>query len=129
MATKNLWGTLPAPESAKTPAQILKEQASYLTEMSKGVLVGEVADVTATYAFSYALMIRAPALNNYRVTLLIIGYNIGMYPVSIDDKITSAPNPTCQNEEDFIEKLGKILGSQEAQRIIGALLTHSNAEK
>lgn len=40
--TKNLWGELPLAEVIRTPAIILREQATLLTEMTTGVLEGEV---------------------------------------------------------------------------------------
>ena len=42
MAKKNLWGKISGADDIVTPTQILKEQASQLTDLTKGILEGQV---------------------------------------------------------------------------------------
>jgi hypothetical protein len=48
---KNLWGELPKPETIRTPYTILKEQASILSEITNGLLIGEVILTTKKINF------------------------------------------------------------------------------
>jgi hypothetical protein len=39
---KNLWGDIPNADELRTPYTLLKEQASLLTELTRGLLIGEI---------------------------------------------------------------------------------------
>ena len=129
MDTNNLWGDLPELNTTKTPVQIVKEQASILTQMTKGVLVGEVKPANWTREFNYILSIRAPALNNYSASILIFGHPIAMYPLAIHDLVSTKSQSICSDEVAFVAALQKTLSSPEARKIISALIVQSNATK
>ena len=125
MSTENLWGELPSSENQKTPVQILKEQASILTQLTKGVLVGSVAPQDTRQPFSYVLGIRAPALNNYSAAILSIGHTIEMYPLVLQNQI-SGNSQRCDDENAFIQAISRILKDEKTHRVIKALLVQSN---
>ena len=131
MSIENLWGDLPKPELLKTPAQILREQAKFLTEMTLGVLLARVTQNTDYVdSFAFDLSIRAPALNNYTVSVVSVVYDIHMYPLKMYNLMdTSAYSITCSSEKEFVAELAKILKSDSARRTISALLVQSNGVK
>lgn len=126
MSTSNLWGDLPQPLIARTPLQILREQASELTKMTKGVLVGFVRQQAVNReGFGFELSIRAPALNDYSITILAIQYGLQMYPLQVMDFFRNRESK-CQDEASFLNALMGILQSSAVRNAISALLSQSN---
>jgi hypothetical protein len=127
MSSENLWGELPAADQLRTPLQILKEQAKYLTEMTQGVIVGWVTTSDwPGHDFSFDLNVRAPALNDYQTTLLSIGYPVTMYPASVrnPDSLTATQH---RDEGAFLAGLKSQLQSPRVRNVINALLAQSNS--
>jgi hypothetical protein len=137
---KNLWGELPSSETQRTPYTILKEQASMLTEITNGLLVGEVKRSSEVDAFSEFtlgeqsqsfvayLRIQVPSLNNYTYSVVRIQYPIGLYPVLVKSFAVEDFQLECSSEEEFENALGQILSSQEVKQVISALLTQIHAD-
>jgi hypothetical protein len=126
MSTINLWGNLPEVPKVRTPEQILREQASELTKMTNGQIVGEV-DPSGSYnlgSFNYRLRLRVPTLNNYSVSIAELGHEIGFYPVRVIPPLEGFNLTDCQNESEFVAALGKIFTSAPARRTISSLLAH-----
>lgn len=132
---KNLWGNLPDPETIRTPYTILKEQASILTEITKGLLIGEVSiNNQKDNVFTAILRIKAPSLNNYTYSVIQIEQPIHLYPVTIANLFENRVGHRMarySSEEEFENALGQILSSQDIQRIISGLLAqiHSDIPK
>ena len=42
MSAENMWGEINAPVNQRTPTSILREQASILSQLTKGVLIGSI---------------------------------------------------------------------------------------
>lgn len=76
MVTKNLWGELPDAADIRSPVTILREQASLLTQMTNGTLQGEVYLENSGGRFSSTLYILAPALDDYRYSVLSVQYPV-----------------------------------------------------
>src|ERR1022692_4548993 len=83
MSTKSLWGQLPPTEGIRTPTQVLKEQATALTDMTKGALQGEVSVSHRGGEFSLDLDIVVPALDNYRYLVVRANHKLDLYPVEV----------------------------------------------
>lgn len=149
---KNLWGELPNPETIRTPYTILKEQASILSEITNGLLIGEVINNQKDEFFVKTLRIKAPSLNNYTYSVVEVQHLIKLYPVFVknltSDPITKATDlidslrvnlghsslledpgyKKYSSEEEFENALGQILSSQEVKRVISSLLAQIHAD-
>ncbi|AFZ17530.1 hypothetical protein [Allocoleopsis franciscana] len=149
---KNLWGELPNPETIRTPYAILKEQASLLSEITNGLLIGEVINSQNGKFFVKILRIKAPSLNNYTYSVVEVQHLIQLYPVFVknltSDPLTNATDfiqslmgdlkgygllekqgyNKCSSEEEFENALGEILSSQEVKQVISALLAQIHAD-
>ena len=125
---KNLWGELPNAETIRTPYTILKEQASMLSEITNGLLIGEVAFNNQTdNSLSMTLMIKAPSLNNYTYSVVRVGQPIQLYPVTIVNLFINELDRYF-SEEEFESALGQILSSQDVKRVISGLLAQIHAD-
>jgi hypothetical protein len=144
---KDLWGDLPSAETIRTPYTILKEQASILTEKTKGLLLGEVKlspqieyinrfgelvdqEKQQSQLFVAFLRIQVPSLNNYTYSVVKIQYPIPqLYPVLVTS-LASAEDRECDcaNEAEFENFLGKILSSSDVKRVISTLLAQIHAD-
>lgn len=138
----------------KAPVTILREQASLLGKKTQNIVTAEVTkpldlvvriqelgamnfrDPSKPKAFFYAFHLVAPALANYRYELFTIANDIRLYPVIIylDEDLLAeiAPgakedNLVVHTENEFLEILGKILGSQKTKNIIQAMLAQSTS--
>lgn len=134
----------------RTPASILREQASKLGEKTKNVVEAEVREsVTKPYwansgDFAYDFNILAPLLNGYRYKLFTMSYPIHMYPVRIGvdidialeiveqhSDLNNAPTSTsqrvfyAQSEEEYIKLIGLVFNSAKVRNTINAILAHS----
>jgi hypothetical protein len=149
---KNLWGELPNPETIRTPYTILKEQASILSEITNGLLIGEVINNQKDKYFVNILRIKAPSLNNYTYSVVEVQHLIQLYPVFVKN-LTSEPITKAtdlidslrfdvripgmledqgyekySSEEEFEKALGQILSSQGVKKVISALLAQIHAD-
>lgn len=133
MSSKNLWGDLTSAVPVRTPTTILKEQATALTEMTKGTVFGKVKVSTSTGGgFEILLYIIAPAINNYTFEVVFVEHGIELYPAKVVpawDRYTSAKQVKCKNEDELTDALGRILGSDQVTRVIMSLISQSKAMK
>ena len=124
ISKKNLWGELPKPETIRTPYTLLKEQASILSEITNGLLIGEVRRVFGKdQEFIFNIRIKAPALNDYTYSVVEVKYPIKLYPVIVKSLVVENFQRECSSEEEVENALGEILSSQEVKRVILALLS------
>lgn len=127
---KNLWGELPKFETIRTPYTFLKEQASVLSELTNGLLIGEVINYAKDKLLVMVLRIKAPSLNNYTYSVVEVQHSIKLYPLSVKN-LTSDENQEysqCSSEEEFENALGEILSSPYVKRVISALLAQIHAD-
>jgi hypothetical protein len=128
---KNLWGELPLGKVVRTPAIILREQAAQLTELTKGLLEGEVISQKSDskqLPFFSRLLIVAPALDGYKFVIMDTYHDLMLYPVSVDDRVTGIEYE-CEDEDSFIRVVGSILSSDAVHTAIAALLSQSTSEQ
>ena len=135
--TKNknsdFWADILPTTSESSLKALMKEQAMYLKQKTKGLLIAEV--VTHAFAdtliphtkeskvtkFSQIFYLVAPTLK-YRYELFSVSHAILDYPAEFtyDDDDTKI---TANNEENFLAILKQILGSEKTRRIVASLLT------
>ena len=128
MNKKDLWGDIEKTRLPTNPKKILKEQADAIGEKTKYVLRGRVIGTSETKggrpSFKSALLIEAKKIDNYTYDLLLILYPLEMYPVKVHS-FAHGKSYMCDTEEEFIEKLGEILSSEEVMKTISALVSQS----
>lgn len=108
----------------------MKEQASALSEDTKGILVGEVNTQVSRQSSGeivYSLDIIVPTLNAFRYSLLRVDQPITIYPLSILDQSTNSWVMGINNDEEFTKALSEILSSDQTSRIINALLSQARS--
>ena len=125
---KNLWGELPNAETIRTPYTILKEQASILSKITNGLLIGEVVvNNQKDNFFAMTLRIKAPSLNNYTYSVVQVEQPIQLYPVGIINLLRNNVGK-YSSEEEFENALGEILSSLDVKRVISGLLAQIHAD-
>lgn len=125
MKSKNMWGDLKDLKTTPTPRTYIKEQASNLTQLTGGILRGEVISALGHGdVFSYGLVVVAPRLNDYKKTILVIGHDIAPYPAEVTDYVNEKKY-SCKDESGFLTALGEILSSPKVRNIIESLISHS----
>ena len=124
MSARNLWGDLGALEIVRTPKDILKEQASFLTKATEGVLVGNVDEMDANGDVRYDVDVQVPSLNDYTYTLLSITHGLDLYPVRVSPR-AAALTETCDDETEFEAVLRTVLSSKQVKLILSRLLSQA----
>lgn len=122
--SENLWGELPVDAEARTPAQILQEQASHLERMTRGVLEGRIRTRRYSGVLQTEFVLVAPALDGYTYTLLVATHDVQPYPVSVHDFVNDVV-ARCEDEERFTETLRGILSSEAVRKVVASLLSQS----
>lgn len=126
------------------PIAVLRQQAQLLAEKTGGLLRGEVTSATlpgvrrstpsVTNAAEMLLSatgtavdlvhtfhIVAPALSNYRYSLLSVRHDYRLYPAVV----SYLPNATVyevSSSEEFESRLRELFGHEETLRVLGSLL-------
>ena len=132
----NLWPADILNNRVSLPKTILLEQANYLSEMSKNIIVGEVKSLplldlskfTGTQSstrrqISHEFVLRAPSVGNYSFTLFNISHDlVHVYPVSLQYEFTSY---NLQNQEELKDKLRDIFNHAKTREIISYLISQS----
>jgi hypothetical protein len=121
----NLWGDLPPADAILAPLSILRHQAGLLSDMTQGMLIGEVKTTTGEQ-ISHVLIVRVPAMGNYSIKLVYASHGPTLYPVEMfnpQDSILFR----CDDESSFKAKLGDILTSSSSKKLIQGLLTAAKA--
>jgi hypothetical protein len=129
MSVENMWGEINVPANQRTPTSILREQASILSQITKGVLIGSIEqEPTVNNTLIYHFAITAPAINNHKFAILTLQYSITIYPLTVTDHTVHVQRQ-CLNEENFTSTLKSILSSTQVKRVISALLIQSRDNK
>ncbi|PYS23501.1 MAG: hypothetical protein DMF72_08860 [Acidobacteria bacterium] len=126
MNTENLWGDLPKSGDLRTPVSILREQATILGDQTNNVLVGDVITTQRGGNIVSEFEIVAPALDNYRVTVLTISHDMTLYPLLVIRHLGGS-NVQCPDETSFIAVLKETLSGKRVHQIVNSLLSQSKA--
>jgi hypothetical protein len=124
MSAENLWGEIPKQGNLRTPTAILREQASILGEATNNILVADVVVSKKSNQFVQTFFVVAPALDNYRISILSVTHDMTLYPLSL---MSEAGNYQCTNEASFKQALKYILSSPRVHQIVDSLLSQSQA--
>jgi hypothetical protein len=138
-ASENLWANDFTINKINTPIAILKEQAKYLKEMTKGILVGDVTSHLARQVSGSSekeviqvfFSIKAPFMDNYKVSIIKIEQHpINIYPLKVvnlipDEEDFSETYLEIMNGDLFSEHIKSILRSKRMSIIIGNLISQS----
>ncbi|WCS25228.1 hypothetical protein LOK46_29630 [Methylobacterium sp. NMS14P] len=108
----------------RTPAAMLKEQASALTDATKGLLQAEVATSSESQSINHTLFITAPALSGFRYSVLSYKHTILLYPGTVFIPFRGTAFQVS-NEEEFTNLLKNTLSSKEISNVISSLLIQS----
>lgn len=143
---EDLWPEELEAAKIRTPASILKEQASLLGQKTKNLVEGLVTGNEKGENLSYSFFLVAPALNNYRYLLFTMSHDIRMYPlfISVEEEILAEVNPEqyekwgtlvsmyasshteeVKNEAEFLALLKKIFSATKTKQLIAAMLSQS----
>src|SRR4051812_31106878 len=115
---KSLWGDLSNVEKVRTPAGILREQASILTEATGGILTGIVQVESSNGSFLNELAIKVSALGNYMYTVASAEHQAdAIYPVQLWTRGMGRPI-RCTSPDDMEKALEQILTSASTKKII-----------
>lgn len=126
---KNLWGDLPKPDQLVAPISILRHQAGLLSDMTNGLLIGEVKKFpNSPRGIGNSLIVRVPAMGNYTSRLLVIDHGALLYPVDVVEGASSKVY-TCDSQEAFESALGQILNSSSTKKLIQGLLSAAKASE
>jgi hypothetical protein len=147
---ESLW-SIPNTESLRAPLAILREQATALTEQTRGTLIGVAESLgrqasniaigkEAMNAFTtgpgsavlgqqggelnFGLSIQVPALNDYKYRLLTYRQPVTMYPGTLSFPLKNLDYAII-NEEQFLAALKGILSSPEVQNLLASLLAQA----
>lgn len=130
MARRNLWGKLPVDDDIVTPTQLIKEQASHLSDLTRGVLQGEVSVTRNLSKFEINLFIVAPFLDNYQYTVFWATHSLELWPVTVSpgwERFNSKQHKSCATAEELEATLGEVLSSEQVQRVVSSLLAQSRS--
>lgn len=127
MTSENLWGELPNVAGLRTPLTILREQASHLAKISRGLLEAEVeVRNLANQTTVLTLRVIAPTLDSYSVTLAQIDHGLGFYPLVLQNSQSHQVFEVA-GEARFKQVLKAVLSSAEVQAVLRALLAQMEA--
>jgi hypothetical protein len=130
----NLWNLKDIDRKASnSPNSILEEQAKYFEKNVNDILYAKITntrlkDFTASdYKLATNFSIVSPTLDNYTYVLFTVYSNPeSNYPVGISlNGNKDYIDHICNNEEEFIDKLSNILGSEEVTDVISVLYSKS----
>lgn len=154
MTTENLWPSDIADIKAETPLSILRAQANALTQVTRGVVSGEVETaatdrdpwgvvinmmarrnavetgeapdlVPTRTGFRHSFYVVAPALKNYRHLLLEVWHDITLYPIMIKSASDHSKWAELADEKQFKANLRAMLATDYVRRSVSALVSQS----
>ncbi len=111
------------------PVAILREQADYLAQVTKGDLLAFVQTGRDESHFVHSFILRAPLLDNYRYHLFTVTHPLELYPVDVVFHATSQSWQGLPNQATLENVLKEIMQSDATRNIVQALLSQSEAIK
>lgn len=117
----DFWPDFSPVELLPTPLAALEQQAALLPKKTNG-LVGAVVVSGAEGSRMYAnLVLTSSREPRYRYQLLQISYPLDHFPLNI---IAGDETYEAKNDQEYLEKLKEILGSERTKRIVEAIMAH-----
>ncbi len=119
----NPWTQLKAKAAELVPpVSVMRAQATLLTEATDGIVEGHVEvdrDGPWLRLFFDAVV---PALNGYRVRLATASHEQTLYPVYVGSRWVVGEGVECNTKDEFDAALSSVLGGEQIQKIVAALL-------
>jgi hypothetical protein len=126
---KDLWGDIPEVLEL-TPRDLMREQAAYLEQKTKGLLTAEVTMSSEP--------VNKGALKQTQIFYLVVPtmkYRYELFTILQKDAIAVYPVMLMQdgmpveahNEAEFIKIMQKILSSERTKRIVSSLLAQAKS--
>ena len=132
MEILNLWEDIifiNKSEITPTPLKIIKKQAEYLTEATKGILTGKVEFFSSEKKeLKHIFGIKATFLHGYEYPLLILVQNPEeLYPCKIQLSISNDNNVKIINsEKELMDFLKEIFAASNVKKVISTLISQSD---
>lgn len=127
--TANLWGDIEIADTTIPPVTILKEAASAITQLTNGLVEGEVRAISSSYSqdwIAYRFALRVPALNNYLAVICEVEHPAFLTPITMRDELRNI-QVDSENIDGFKSVLGQCLQSREAKLLIKGLIASAKA--
>lgn len=137
MTNKNLWPDNFLQDNSLTPKEIIKQQANFLTKLTKGVVFAELAEGSildkrisiANKSFNFEFNIRGSFLSEYKFRAFSISHDIIYYPcyLWLDPDIYKEFNVgeprliKVDNEEALLSLLDTILNSKKIVLVVNSI--------
>lgn len=130
MAARNPWQKL-KDEALKirTPTQILREQAGFLSDATDGVLRGEISTEERGGQTLVTLSVYAPTLNNYSVDLLKVRHPVVQYPATLYSDWMDRRPVKFGSPEELEPAVLACLEGPELQRIVAGLFAQTGGAR
>jgi hypothetical protein len=129
--SRNLWPDFGV-DDLVTPSNILKEQATYLSEKTNNVVIAQVKSqpmLVPAYlegdiltGIKHEFLLVAPALQNYQYKLFHLVQGVRPYPLTLTFR---GKDYEIKNEAEFIKSLENIFSDIESVNIIKSLISQS----
>jgi hypothetical protein len=131
---ENLWPEFGEIPKTKTPLRILKEQAEFLNERTKGILKAEVSSGNIYNQFKknvivHTFKITAPFLGDYSFVLLRLQHDVMMYPSELIFNLGNTVSYNIADEKILLSTLSEIFADKLTLEVINNLLIQSQAAK
>jgi hypothetical protein len=124
---KSLWPESALSVNVRTPVAVLREQARALTDITKGILVGDVSssESASKKTVLHNLDVIAPALGGFRRRLVTLSHHSDqVYPVSLSaDMYIAESSPDTASLENT---LALLFGSKGVISMLTSLIAQSN---
>ncbi len=123
----DFWPDLDTARPKVTPLSLMKQQAALLGKHTSNLLEGAVFTSPGEGGtVLHRFIIRVPTLE-YRYELFMVSQNmVDLYPVRVVSGPHQVPyhddRPVLRTEEDFLQWLKTVLGSDITKRVLGSLL-------
>lgn len=128
--SSSLWGFKPTEQPLTTPVHTLKEQVAEFNQTWKDTsLYAEVNQLEGSGTkLAYSLRIIAPLLNEYRLTVLTIKYEILGYPVEISSDFGGGIyRQDAYDEGQYRALLQRVLSDEKLHSAVSSLAAHSSS--
>lgn len=126
-AIEDLWPEDLVKIDIPSPKEILMEQAHYLSDRTKNLLIGEVKTTTGMIkgekgiSIIHEFIIKAPSMGNYQFVLLQVIHDLSIYPLIVLNEL-SEERFDVNDEGHFKSVISHILGSNLVKNAITALI-------
>ncbi len=133
---EDLWPSDLGIASVVTPAAILRSQAAFLGEKTRGILEAVVETSSVGNEIFHRFVIKVPALGNYRYALFSVHHPVELYPVLVSEDATRSSGSgiipiegmRLPDEEALRTWLRGVFASEATKRIIASLYAQASGQ-